>query len=247
MAVQGKDMIKLAVRLSTCLRRLVNSARPSAGLCPLCLAPARPDKLCSPCESDLPALGSACAFCGVPLPVSGVACGACQKQRPAFDRVQAAFVYRFPVNPMISRFKYQGELVLAWPLIELLAQKLRHDDHPRPDILLPCPIHPRRYRKRGFNQAAVIASRLGAELGIPVDYQLCARPGETPPQAGLGRAARLQNLEGAFMVNGPVPPRVAIVDDVVTTGATAQQLAKVLKAAGAQDVSVWALARTPMA
>jgi len=92
----------------------------------------------------------------------------------------------------------------------------------------------------------VIAARLGAEFGIAVNYQLCQRPQAMPPQTGLGRAERLKNLQQAFKIRGTPPPRVAIVDDVVTTGATAEHLAAVLKAAGAEPVLVWALARTPL-
>lgn len=246
MAVHKTDMIKRAPRLSTYLRRLVNSVNHPSSRCALCLAPARPERLCPDCEGDLPVLFCACAICAAPLPFGDQACGRCQKQRPAFDRAQAAFIYDYPVKPMIGRFKYQGERVMAWPLIQHLIDRLEDRDFPRPDVIVPCPIHSRRYRSRGFNQAAVIAWKLGEGLGIPVDYRLCSRPRAMPSQTGLDRAARLKNLKDAFLIHGKPPPRVAIVDDVITTGATAEQLAKAFKAAGAKDVSVWALARTPL-
>jgi ComF family protein len=239
-------MIKPGLRLSTYLRRSVNYSQNPGSRCVLCLAPALSGRLCPGCERDLPALAAGCATCGLPLPLPTPACGGCQKQPPAFDRVQAALPYTFPVSAMISRFKYQGELAMVRPLVVLLEERLRQDGARRPELLLPCPIHPRRYRVRGFNQAAVIAARLGRALDIPVDYRLCVRPKAVAPQTGLDRAARLRNLKEAFVLKGRPPARVAIVDDVVTTTATAQQLAKTLKAGGAEDVSVWALARTPL-
>lgn len=240
------DMIKPGRRLSTYLRRLVNNNRHGADRCILCLAPAAPERLCQGCDADLPRLRTACGTCGLPLAFPAPRCGRCQQRLPAFDQVQTALVYRYPVQTMIGRFKYQGEKAMAWPLIDMLVEKLHGTGGPWPDVLLPCPIHPRRYRSRGFNQAAVIAERLGAELGIAVNYQLCQRPQAMPPQTGLSRAERLKNLQKAFVIRGIPPPRVAIVDDVITTGATAEQLALVLKAAGAEQVLVWALARTPL-
>lgn len=135
---------------------------------------------------------------------------------------------------------------MVHPLVTLLAEHLRHDAGALPDLILPCPLHPRRYRSRGFNQAAVVAAELGRSLNIPVDYALCARTKAMPPQTGLDRATRLKNLKDAFVLNARPPRHVAIVDDVVTTGATTDHLARTLKAAGAEFVSVWALARTPL-
>lgn len=246
MAVDIKSMIKRGLELSTSVRQLVNNTPSLSSRCILCLAPAHPESLCQACEADLPKIRNACATCGLPLPFPALACGRCQKQPPAFDRVQTAFFYTFPVKPMIGRFKYQGELAMARPLIGMLAQKLYEEVAPWPDVILPCPIHSHRYRARGFNQAAVIAGTLGKRLQIPVDYRLCARTHATPPQTGLDRAARLQNLKNGFALTAPAPSRVAIVDDVITTGATTEQLARTLKAGGSQDISVWALARTPL-
>lgn len=239
-------MIKPGFMLSTILRRLVNKAPANSSRCVLCLAPALPERLCRACEVALPVIATSCQTCALPLPIAASACGRCQKQPPAFDRIQAPLAYTFPVNSMISRFKYQGERVMVRPLTTVLAEQLQHQEAPRPDLILPCPIHPRRYRSRGFNQAAVVAAALGRALDIPVDYNLCARPRAMPPQTGLDRAARLGNLRGAFVLNGRPPAHVAIVDDVVTTGATSDQLARTLKSGGAESVSVWALARTPL-
>lgn len=238
-------MIKPGLKLSTYLRRLVNnSPKPDSG-CILCLAAAREGRLCQECEQGLPLLGAVCETCALPLPAPAPACGRCQKERPAFDRVQALFPYGFPISAMIGRFKYQGELAMVRPLVTLLGEHLRLDRNPQPDLLLPCPMHPRRYRSRGFNQSAVIAASLGRTLDIPVDYRLCVRAKAMSPQTGLDRTERLRNLKGVFELKGSPPAHVAIVDDIVTTGATAQQLALTLKGGGAQRVSVWALARTP--
>ena len=238
-------MIKPGLTLSTYLRNLVNKPSKPHSSCILCLAPALSGRLCRDCEQDLPLLSSACRTCASPLPVPAPTCGRCQISRPAFDNIQALALYSFPVSAMIGRFKYQGELAMVRPLIALLGERLQQTIMPRPDVLVPCPMHPKRYRKRGFNQASVIAATLGRTLGIPVDYRLCRRPRPLSPQMGLDRKTRLRNLEDAFFLASNPPAHVAIVDDVVTTAATAEQLAKVLKAGGARQVSVWALARTP--
>lgn len=238
-------MIRPARWVSTYLENLVYTGRHSSQ-CPLCLAPAQAGRLCLACLRALPRMGFTCRTCALPLPFDAKACGRCQQNMPAFDRVVTACPYTFPVDTMIGRFKFQGQQAMARPLIALLGNDLKQCSDPKPDILLPCPMHPARYRARGFNQAAIIAYELGRALQIPVDYQLCRRSAATRPQIRLDRKARLQNLAGVFVVNGRPPPHVAIVDDVVTTGATAQQLAKTLKAEGARTVSVWALARTPL-
>lgn len=238
-------MIRSARWVSTYLQKQVYTKQP-LGRCPLCLAPAHRGHLCLPCTSGLPRHDACCTTCAAPLPVMAPACGRCLQLPPAFDTTVAALPYAFPIDAMIGRFKFQGEQAMARPLIALLAQRLQLMGQPEPDLLVPCPIHPSRYRARGFNQAAIIAAELGRVLRIRVDYRLCKRTIATPAQTGLDRAARLKNLHRAFAVTRAAPPHVALIDDVMTTGATAQQLATLLKARGAERVSVWTLARTPL-
>ncbi|HSX72222.1 MAG TPA: ComF family protein [Pseudomonas sp.] len=220
--------------------------------CLLCDEPAdTPQPLCSACEGELPWLGGHCALCALPLPASGLVCGDCQKRPPAFARVEAAWRYDFPLDSLITRFKHQAQ----WPMGRLLAGLLSHhlqhafaEDLPRPDLLLPVPLGRRRLRSRGFNQAEMLADWLGAELEIPRQSRWLLRPGEGAHQQELDAAARRRNLRNAFALaaDAAVAGRhLALVDDVLTTGATAEALARLLLKAGAARVDVYCLARTP--
>ncbi len=198
--------------------------------------------MCEPCLADLPWLPKArCPVCALPGP-GGTSCGHCLKEVPAFTRTQAVFSYGFPVDRLIQRLKYQENLVLAPLLGTLLAQHLQNE---LPDIWLPMPLHARRLKERGFNQAVEIARELAARTGIPMQAGWATRVRDTPPQAGLKREARKKNMRGAFACHENVAGlHVGIVDDVMTTGSTLDELAKTLKAAGAKDVSCVVVART---
>jgi ComF family protein len=211
------------------------------GVAPICMA----------CETDLPWLGSHCQSCALPLPAAGLTCGQCLKQPPAFEHVIAPWTYNFPIDSLITRFKHSAKWPLGHLLAELLVQALQHrfeEDLPFPDVLVPVPLAPRRLRQRGFNQAAMLARWLSAHLGIPSDERLLLRPQDTSAQQDLSAAARKMNLHHAFalapgaLVKGR---HLALVDDVLTTGATAQALARLLMDAGAARVDVYCLARTP--
>ncbi len=221
------------------------------GQCVACLEPDAHFGLCTPCRQDLPANRWHCRCCALPLAFAGdeTLCGQCLQDPPPFSRVIAPWRYRFPVDGMIQRYKYNGQRAFARPLIndlgEHLMATLDADPAQRPDLLLASPMHPARRRKRGFNQAADIAEQISKRSGIPWTTDLVTRNRRTRPQRGLTREERLANLRGIYQVTGTPPSKVAIVDDVVTTGATARSLAEVLLNAGATDVQVWALARTP--
>lgn len=194
--------------------------------CALCLAGAR-ELLCAACEADLGADGT-----------TAISRGA------AIDQAIARFEYRFPVDRLVQRFKYGGDLAVGRWLAERLAERVR--DAARPDLLAVPPLAAARLRERGFNQALEIARIVGRRLHVPVDPRAVERRRDTPPQARLDRRARAANLRGAFACGTDVRGRhVAIVDDVLTTGATADAIARVLKAAGAERVSAWAVARAP--
>ncbi|UVE17506.1 ComF family protein [Pseudomonas sp. LS44] len=219
--------------------------------CALCDEPSGVERdLCGPCEDELPWLHDQCSICALPLLVDGMACGECLQRPPAFTRVETPWRYDFPLDALVTRFKHQGK----WPLGRLLADGLaRHLLHaygeglPRPDCLLPVPLAKRRLRQRGFNQATLLARWLGAQLQLPVDEQLLRRTLETPPQQDLDAATRQRNLRKAFALSHQVELRgrhVALVDDVLTTGATTQSLARLLRKAGAARVDVYCLART---
>ncbi|RLK48301.1 ComF family protein [Alkalispirillum mobile] len=219
--------------------------------CVLCGAPGEPPALdlCAGCRQDLPWLSRPCAGCGVPLPAGAVAndlCGDCLQARPCFDRVLAPLHYRFPVDRLITGFKFHRQLATGRVLGALLAEVADSRPEPLPELLLPVPLHPQRLRARGYNQATELARQLTSALpGVRIWHGL-RRVRATSTQSGLDRAQRPGNVLGAFAVNGTLPARhVAVVDDVMTTGCTLDEIARVLKAAGVETVEAWATARTP--
>ena len=207
--------------------------------------------VCMACETELPWLGDHCQRCAVPLPAAGMTCGQCLMQPPAFERVVAPWTYNFPIDSLITRFKHSAKWPYGHLLGDLLAQSLQHrfnDDLPRPDVLVPVPMSTRRLCQRGFNQAAMLARWLSERLDVPIDERLLLRPQDTNAQQDLNAEARKRNLHHAFAMASDASVKgrhLALVDDVLTTGATAQALALLLLDAGASRVDVYCLARTP--
>ncbi|MBK1719735.1 double zinc ribbon domain-containing protein [Thiocystis violacea] len=218
--------------------------------CQLCGAPGdqRLD-LCAGCRADLPRNAHACGCCALPFDSAvsvGTLCGRCQKRSPPFDRCVAAFRYEGAIPALITGAKFRGRLNAVRLLGQCLAERARELDLVRPDWLVPVPLHPRRQRERGYNQAHEIARILGRELGIPLAAQVCHRVMATPPQAGLDERARRRNIRGAFAATADLAgSHLVIVDDVVTTGSTISELSRILLGAGARRVDVWTVARTP--
>ncbi|MGH8274369.1 MAG: double zinc ribbon domain-containing protein [Gammaproteobacteria bacterium] len=201
--------------------------------------------LCAACFHDLPWNDHACRYCALPLPDSpATLCGTCARRPPHFDVAHAAFGYGWPVDRLIRRFKFKADLAMGRILALALADYLDLHQLPRPDLLIPVPLHRRRLAERGFNQSAEIARVLGPRLETKTSFNGLIRLRDTPAQSGLDRAARLRNLRGAFACGAPVAGlRVAVVDDVITTGSTVETLADVLKRAGAAEVAIYAIAR----
>ena len=201
------------------------------------------DGICAGCRGDLP--GSTAARCPVCANLSAQrqVCGECLAQAPDFSRVSVAVSYLFPVDAAIQRLKYGGDLAVVAPLAALLAERVREE--PPPDLVLALPMAPPRLRERGFNQASELASALSMRLGVTLAPDLCRRTRHTPPQAALPWGERHRNIRGAFEYTGDLAgARVAVVDDVLTTGATLNELARVLLRAGAGEVVGWVVART---
>ena len=206
--------------------------------------------LCTACEIELPWLTDHCQRCALPLPMTGLICGYCLKQPPAFERVHAPWFYGFPIDSLIIRFKHNSQWPYGRLLAELLSQSLL--DHfnagsQKPDILLPVPLSTHRLRQRGYNQAAMIAGWLSGPLAIPCREQWLVRIQDTPAQQDLDAKTRKRNLLNAFALASDARVQgahIALVDDVMTTGATAQSLALLLRKAGARRVDVYCLART---
>jgi ComF family protein len=173
-------------------------------------------------------------------------CGACLKRSPGFDAATALLHYRAPADYLIQRLKFSGELAVAPLLADMLAEKIAARSPPLPDYLIPVPLHRERLQERGFNQATELARRLGWRLAVPVEHRLCHRTRHTRPQSLTPIGLRRRNLRGAFSMTGELPTaaQVAIVDDVMTTGYTAEELAQVLRRAGAARIEVWIVARS---
>jgi len=213
--------------------------------CVLCLDPGRVEPLldlCADCEAELPRTATPCVRCGAPG--GGEAgCTRCAGRALPYAAVVAPFRYAWPIDALVRGFKYHGRLPYGRVLGTLLAEALLASGAPRPQLLVPVPLHPTRERERGYNQALELARVLGRTLGVPVAAALCERRRATAAQAGLAAAERQANVAGAFSVRGVPPAHVALVDDVMSTGATLAALEAVLRAAGAARVDAWAVAR----
>ncbi|MCG8429118.1 MAG: double zinc ribbon domain-containing protein [Chromatiales bacterium] len=204
--------------------------------------------LCQSCLDELPVNHHCCSLCALPLnDQETTLCGRCIKQAPHFDHCLAPYRFAPPLDELINGFKFSAKLSYGSLLSSLLMQALEKSQRPQPELIIPVPLHPRRLRQRGYNQALELAKPLGKQLGIPVNPRLCQRHRDTAAQSHLNRKERLKNLRGAFQLTGEITARrIAIVDDVVTTGSTVTEMARLFKQAGAEQVDIWSIARTPI-
>ncbi|MFQ3788255.1 ComF family protein [Halomonas sp. A29] len=218
------------------------------GRCGFCLAPAVQERpWCQACFEALPWNLPACPSCAEPQPsgsLAGRRCGHCLTRPPAFIRARVPLRYEDEVVRLVQRFKFHASPRAGNVLLELLELGLPPEALTWPEALIPVPLHPRRARERGFDQADWLARRLAARHGLRLAYAV--RRQHTRSQRGLDRAERYRNLRDGFEVRGSLPPRVALLDDVMTTGATLDALAQACLAAGASEVEAWAVARTPL-
>jgi len=221
-------------------------------LCLLCLEQVQGRQaICAACQHDLPWLLHACCDCALPLPAGDIRCRQCQQQPFVFSTVAAPWRYAFPVDALIGRFKYSAGWSYGFLLSQGLAEHLqylyREQYLSRPDYLLAVPLARNRQRQRGYNQAQMIAQWLAVSLQIEYLGAVLRRIRQTQTQQGLSARQRRHNLSGAFAVEQVQLLRgkhVALVDDVVTTGATCATIASELLAAGVRRVDVYCLART---
>jgi ComF family protein len=203
--------------------------------------------LCSDCVADLPRNDPACTVCAEPLPSSGVArvCGECLRDPPPFVSSVVPYRYAYPLDHLVRGLKFRNDLACGRVLGELFSRCVLARGEPLPETIVPVPLAPQRYRLRGYNQASELALAIRRCTGVAVKTDVVIRQRETAEQAGLDRKARRRNVRGAFTAVSPLRARsVAILDDVVTTGSTVRELASVLQQAGAENVAVWAIART---
>jgi ComF family protein len=208
------------------------------GSCFLCRGRAR-ELLCGECDADLPRLDEAlCPRCALASP-GGALCGRCLSSSPAYDATRAALAYEFPADALVHALKFRGELALAPLLASFLMDRTRVDTV---DHVVAVPLAAKRLRERGYNQSVEIARHLRKHA---LDVGLCERTRDTRPQIELPYDERQSNIRGAFRCTRTlVGARIAVVDDVMTTGATLNELARTLKAAGAVYVVNWVVART---
>jgi ComF family protein len=214
--------------------------------CVLCGQSSGPVCICAACRLDLPWHGPHCLRCGLPLgSAKDKICGACMQKAPPFTRTVCPLQYEFPVNRLVQAFKFKRQLAAGRVLSHLLSEHITLQDLPLPDTLIPVPLHNLRMLKRGFNQAYEMAAYAGRVLGIPIRADALRRRRNTLAQSGLSRKQRRQNLQGAFYWHGRSKPgrHVVLIDDVMTTGTTLTECARVLKKAGAKRVDVWVAAR----
>jgi len=206
--------------------------------------------ICPACREQMPAVGHPlCPVCGIPFQGAGDdhPCGACLTAPPAFDAARAALVYEGPCRDLVHAFKYRNKTHLRRPLALLTMECLSGFVASRAlDLIVPVPLHPRRLRSRGFNQAVLLGDLLAREWRLPLARRALRRIRWTEPQINLAAHERRENVKGAFAVADPslvAEKRVLLVDDVLTTGSTAEECSRVLKRAGATEVTVVTVAR----
>ncbi len=224
------------------------------GACLLCgLCAAHDIDLCAACEQSLPRLGPHCDICAQPLTRSAT-CGRCLSKKPSFNTVKAPLLYQYPVDLLLQRFKFKGQLAAGKVLSQLLAKYLKtqivNGHYTLPDLLIPVPLHWKKRFARGFNQSEEIARELSQQLNIKYCRHTIKRTLNTPAQHHLSRAER-QHIPHQTFAPGPASKllagaNIALVDDVLTTGSTAQALSQRLLKEGAISVEIWLLARTPL-
>lgn len=216
-------------------------------ICLLCKAPGTEDlDICTDCMEDLPRITQACRRCAIPLASSRVnLCGACQHKPPPVDSTLAVYLYTYPVDRLITQLKFRGKLPYARLLGRLMTESLVGSIAEIPERIIPVPLHPWRIASRGFNQSLELARDISRYLQVPIDIDSVRRTRHTPPQTGLPEQDRQKNVRRAFEIRRALSvDHVAIVDDVLTTGNTVREMARMLKRSGVKRVDVWVLART---
>ncbi len=203
--------------------------------------------ICPSCLRQLPENTPSCSRCAQPLPSSqaaGSMCGSCARKEPPFRKIIAPWRYATPLDELIQALKFRGKLPAGRLLGELLAERIATES--RPELLVPIPRHERQLRKHGLNQSSEITRFLSRASGIPWSPWLLTKIRETAAQHKLPRRRRLNNLKDCFAFDNQGDYRhIAVIDDIVTTGATAREAALALKKAGVRTVDIWAIARTP--
>jgi ComF family protein len=234
--MSGRQLLRGITR---CLEQLL-----APGVCLGCgCDPGDSSSLCTSCRTRIQQVPNPCQHCGQPNPVAGIICPACRLNPPRWQKMIAPLQYRGITRDYLLQLKHAEETHLAKCLCRHTLSAFRQN-WPRPQVLLPVPLHRARLLERGYNQAHEIARIWSADLDIPVERQALTRTRATAPQAGQSANQRTHNVRSAFAYSpGEVYRHVAVVDDIVTTGSTVDEITRVLHRQGVEFVEVWALAR----
>jgi len=201
--------------------------------------------VCTACYPTLPLQASICQRCAQPYTGLTDYCGRCLTAPPYFDACFCPFEYKTPISDLIICFKYQQTPGLAQKLARLIAAEIELQNVTMPDLLVPVPMHNKRLRQRGYNQSSLLAQQLGRLLEIPVDYGALRKIRHTEQQTQKTLKQRKNNVLGSFSLRKNISVKsIAIIDDVVTTGSTAGEIAKILKKNGVDYIQVWGIAHT---
>ena len=229
--------------------RLLNAIATTPSQCAVCHDWGT-QRICALCVARFAPVLQRCRRCAIEVPAATSVCGECLTEPPPFERTLAAVAYAHPWDGLITQFKFHSALDLAPALAQQVLDVFRRSGGPAPALLLPVPLSAERLRERGYNQAWELTRRLARALGCRADASLLLRVKDTPHQLALAPDKRAGNVRAAFAVE---PRRrtelagaaVTLVDDVMTTGATVAEASRVLLQAGAAQVQVWVVARTP--
>ncbi len=203
--------------------------------------------ICSVCQLAIERRGHYCYQCGFELKTnSSQFCGSCLKKPKPYRRLIATCDYQFPINNAIGQLKFNRQLHIGKALSHLLSDKLKqaYQEHAWPDALVPIPLHRKRLAERGFNQSLLISKFLSESVKKPLLSNSLIRVKNTSHQIGLKAVERRKNLKGAFQVKQTLPKHIALIDDVVTTGATISEATKICLKHGAEQIDIWCLAKT---
>ena len=213
--------------------------------CLLCDQPGMANiDLCEACWLELPANVLCCPICALPLAAPAPACGHCLAKPPEFQHTVAPLQYHAPLSVLMPRFKFHQDLAAGRLLAEVFCRKT--NNIALPDALVPVPLHGKRLRQRGFDQALELAKRIARHKSVSLRSDILARTRHTEAQTNLDADERRRNCQGAFEVKAAtLPKHIALLDDVMTTGTTVGECARILKKAGVKRVDIWVIARVP--
>ena len=217
-------------------------------VCHLCADSGEHDipNLCAACQNSIPYIEQACDCCAVPISNEETRCTGCAANRPVYDSSLTVFHYQKPMDILFNRLKHHRDITVAATFASLLAEKIIESKAELPDIIVPIPLNWKRQLMRGFNHSQAVAALLAGKLGVNLDTNALTRVTNNAPQQGLSRTERLKNLDRCFEANKSVRnKKIALVDDVITTGATMQAAATALYVRGTKSISAWSVARTP--